>query len=811
MVSFRVNASSQLGPYELIRRIGIGGMAEIYLAKTTGIGGFEKYLALKVIHPKFVEDQDFIDMLIDEAKIAVQLTHTNVGQIFDLGCIDETYFIAMEYVDGKDLYQLTVHCADQGIQIPFDVVAFIGKEIASGLHYAHGKADAQGHPLNLIHRDVSPQNVLLSYEGQVKIVDFGIAKATQRRQQTESGVIKGKFHYMAPEQAWGDALDGRSDVFSAGICLYEMVAGEMLYHEERALVLLDKVRKADIPNLREKRPDIPPQLEAIIAKALARDRDDRFKSAGEFHGALSAFLYGQWPSFSRHQVGDFLRDAFSQDAEKAPTVEEADPSSSAVSADASEPLMQAEEFDRTIGRSVIFSLNDLHDPEAEASSLDNASNSAEYADHDQTIASSYVLDGIPPEYLAQDDDQAEASVDEAPSSTEEWDESVEKTELLDTSIFQQAAEGRSDLPDFDGSSDGPTSLFDQPVLAQPKTLSKEGEAQTQNVSKRSAQSRRESMPPPRLKPASQSARSARVPRQNRISNPERAPAQSMPPTAERPKLEDLRREKARAKILEAHIPSETAEPRQTTAMDGRARQEHRKVARVTTRTTLEHRTARGAHWRGFASALKTPQGVTVIALFALSVYAITTFLPNAIEPTKQVVNLRIDSQPVGARIVIDGQQTGRLTNATLPDFEIGRQHTVRVELEGYEAQVKVVTIRRDPMGVGEPTSLHRFFLRRSKGIINVTSSPPVAEIYLDGRYVGTTPMVLRDQDRRKDERLLLVRKDGFKEKKAKLVWGEQERLDFNATLEPLRPKNKALKSPNSTGRSKSRTPKSPAR
>ena len=218
-MSTRVEEGSRLGPYELIKRIGLGGMAEIYLARTTGIGGFEKYLALKVIHPKFAEDQEFIDMLIDEAKIVVQLNHVNVGQIFDLGCIDDAYYIAMEFVDGRDLYQLLVKCADDDVTIPFDIIAFVAKEAAAALQYAHTKTDRYGRPLNLIHRDVSPQNILLSFDGQVKLVDFGIAKTNQRRQQTESGVIKGKFFYMSPEQAWGDPLDPRSDVFSCGICL----------------------------------------------------------------------------------------------------------------------------------------------------------------------------------------------------------------------------------------------------------------------------------------------------------------------------------------------------------------------------------------------------------------------------------------------------------------------------------------------------------------------------------------------------------------------------------------------------------------
>ena len=298
---------SRFGPYELIKRLGYGGMAEIYLASTRGIGGFEKLLALKVLHARFAQDQDFVDMLIDEAKIAVQLAHVNICQVFDLGCIDDRYYIAMEFVDGRDVYQLMVQNAEDNVDVPFDIAAFIGREVAAGLHYAHNKTDRYRRPMNLVHRDVSPQNVLISFDGQVKLVDFGIAKATARRQQTESGVIKGKFFYMSPEQAWGDELDARSDVFSCGICLYEMIAGEMLYNEDEPMVLLDRVRNAKIVPLREKRPDVPRELERIINKALSKNRDDRHPSAAALQSELSAFLYGHWPGFGRHTVGDFVQ------------------------------------------------------------------------------------------------------------------------------------------------------------------------------------------------------------------------------------------------------------------------------------------------------------------------------------------------------------------------------------------------------------------------------------------------------------------------------------------------------------------------
>jgi hypothetical protein len=265
-------------------------MAEIYVATTTGVAGFEKRVALKVIHPNYSEDPDFVQMLIDEAKLAVQLQHANIVQTYDLGRVDDQYYIAMELIDGVDLYRLLRRASELDIAFPFEVVAFVGQEVSAGLDYAHKKRDQKGRPLEIVHRDVSPQNVLLSRGGEVKLVDFGIAKAAQRNQRTAAGVIKGKYYYMSPEQAWGDRVDARSDVFSTGILLYEMLVGQMLYLEEDLDLLLEKVRRASIPPPSTIRKGIPPELEAIVMKALKKRVDERWQSSGELGAALTRFL-----------------------------------------------------------------------------------------------------------------------------------------------------------------------------------------------------------------------------------------------------------------------------------------------------------------------------------------------------------------------------------------------------------------------------------------------------------------------------------------------------------------------------------------
>src|SRR5258706_1589434 len=282
-------------------------MAEIHLAKTKGIAGFEKYVALKMIHPNFAEDDQFIQMLVDEAKIAVQLTHGNIAQTFDLGRVGETYYITMEYVDGADLYKILRRASEQDLEMPLDVCAFVGKEISSALDHAHRKRDHTGKSLGIVHRDVSPQNVLISFAGEVKLVDFGIAKATMKARQTAVGVIKGKYYYMSPEQAWGDPIDFRSDIFSAGIVLYEMITGQMLYLEEDLHRLLDMARRADIKSPSTLRKGIPPQLERIVMHALAKVPGERYQSAGDFATDLERFLHAYSPVFTAAKLATLLK------------------------------------------------------------------------------------------------------------------------------------------------------------------------------------------------------------------------------------------------------------------------------------------------------------------------------------------------------------------------------------------------------------------------------------------------------------------------------------------------------------------------
>ena len=276
----------QFGKYALVSKIGTGGMAEVFLARTTVAQGLAKTLVIKKIHPAYAKSRQFVAMFVDEAKIALGLNHPNIVQVFDFGAVGDTYFLAMENVEGMDLLRLLQDCAKERRRIPYGLAAYIVQQLGKGLDYAHKKTDEFGEALAIVHRDISPQNVLVSWDGAVKIVDFGIARA--RHVTEDEGVIKGKFAYMSPEQARGEPVDCRSDVWSAGIVLHELVTGRPLF-AGRGKEALEQVKAGAIAPLRDAVPDVPAALERIVMRALAFHRDDRYPTARELVADLSRF------------------------------------------------------------------------------------------------------------------------------------------------------------------------------------------------------------------------------------------------------------------------------------------------------------------------------------------------------------------------------------------------------------------------------------------------------------------------------------------------------------------------------------------
>jgi serine/threonine-protein kinase len=292
-------ADRQFGPYQLVRQIAVGGMAEIHLAKTQGVAGFEKYVALKMIHPNFAEDDQFIQMLVDEAKIASVLRHANIARVYEFARAGGEYFIAMEHVDGKDMRTVLERCRTKKKPIPAEHAAYIAAEVGAALHAAHSAVDSRGRPLRIIHRDVSPSNIICSYAGEVKLCDFGIAKATLTRVQTKTGVIKGKVKYMSPEQAMGRKLDHRSDLFSLGTVMYEMLTLQAPFQAPTEIELIFAVRDARKTPVRELSPGVPEELVRIVDKAMTRSRAARYQSGEDLALELRIFLDRQVPGYRR--------------------------------------------------------------------------------------------------------------------------------------------------------------------------------------------------------------------------------------------------------------------------------------------------------------------------------------------------------------------------------------------------------------------------------------------------------------------------------------------------------------------------------
>ncbi|HSD71794.1 MAG TPA: TonB family protein [Thermoanaerobaculia bacterium] len=297
----------RFGQYELLERIASGGMAELFRARRSGVEGFQKIVAIKKILPHIADNDEFITMFADEAKVAAQLNHPNIVHIYDLGKIEAGgYFIAMEYVEGTDLRSVLRSGRHHDLPLPVPLAVYVASKVASALDYAHRRRDPRGEELRIVHRDVSPQNILISHEGEIKLCDFGIAKADRKVSQTESGALKGKLQYMSPEQAWGKPIDHRSDLFSLGCVLHEMLTGERLFRGDSDLTVLELVRKAEVTPPSRANREVPPALDAIVLKALAREPQDRYGTGSEMLRDLESVLYSYLPAPGSADVAIYL-------------------------------------------------------------------------------------------------------------------------------------------------------------------------------------------------------------------------------------------------------------------------------------------------------------------------------------------------------------------------------------------------------------------------------------------------------------------------------------------------------------------------
>ena len=302
----------RIGHYTILRRLAAGGMAEIFLARAVGIAGFEKLVIVKRMLPKLLHDAELVALFLHEARLAALLQHSNVVQVFDVGVVEDSYFFAMEFVHGQDARHILKAAAQRRVDVPLDVALTIIRDVCAGLHYAHEKLGQDGKPLGIIHRDVSPSNILVSYDGGVKLVDFGIAKARNRTIQTGYGKVRGKVSYMSPEQWQSRPLDRRSDLFSLGICLYELTTTSRLFRGSKEFAVMRKVMEEPVPSPCTVRPDYPPALAAIVQKALARDRELRYASAEQVQMDIETFAVQNGLTLSAVRVARFLETLFAE-------------------------------------------------------------------------------------------------------------------------------------------------------------------------------------------------------------------------------------------------------------------------------------------------------------------------------------------------------------------------------------------------------------------------------------------------------------------------------------------------------------------
>jgi serine/threonine protein kinase len=301
------------GKYLLVRKLAEGGMAEIFLAKQVGVEGFERNVVIKRMLPHLSQVQDFVTMFLDEARLAASLAHPNIVQLSDLGHADGCYYICMEYLAGEDFAAVLRTARRRNEHVPLHIVLRIIADAGAGLHAAHEATDTAGKPTNLVHRDISPSNIFVTYSGQVKVLDFGIAKAESRVSTTTAGIVKGKYQYMSPEQARGDVVDRRSDVFSLGVSMYEALTGIKPFARDNDLAILRAVLEGSYQPIRALRPDLPLELESIVVRSMAQDPEHRYPTALAMVQDIERFLGNTTSSGGAQQLSSYMVGTFGEE------------------------------------------------------------------------------------------------------------------------------------------------------------------------------------------------------------------------------------------------------------------------------------------------------------------------------------------------------------------------------------------------------------------------------------------------------------------------------------------------------------------
>ncbi|MFW5875837.1 MAG: serine/threonine protein kinase [Myxococcota bacterium] len=304
--------------YRVVERLEAGGMAEVFKGEATSVQGFKKRVAIKRVLPHLAQNKNFIGMFLDEARLGARLNHANIVTVFDIGAADNTYFIVMEFVDGGNLKSIMEALRKQGRTFPAKEAIYIAMETLHGLSYAHELTNEEGELMHLVHRDMSPPNILLSKRGEVKVTDFGLAKATTQLEKTDPGVVKGKFSYLSPEAALGQDVDARADVFALGVVLWEMLAGRRLFLGETDYQTVKLVQQANVPSISKLNPEVDEEFEQVLNGALTRDPNDRYQSAAEFGDALAGYLFSHRMKVTSYDIANLVKQTIGREPKAKP-------------------------------------------------------------------------------------------------------------------------------------------------------------------------------------------------------------------------------------------------------------------------------------------------------------------------------------------------------------------------------------------------------------------------------------------------------------------------------------------------------------
>ncbi|HEX2574444.1 MAG TPA: protein kinase [Polyangia bacterium] len=718
----------RLGQFRLLQQIATGATAEVFLAVADGAPGIlPRPLALKVFQSQFSDDSEFIRTLAEELRVAVQLHHPHVVETYDLGKVASSHYLALELVDGLDLFRLFQQAAEKKRSVPFPLAAYITAAVADGLDYAHQKTDSQGRPLEIVHRDVVPHNVLVGHNGDVKLGDFGLARVAGWGRGA-STVSKGKGQYMAPEQALGEPVDGRSDIYAAGVLLYEMLTGQMLYAEEDVERLLDRVRKGNILPPSMHRSDVPDDLEAIVMKALKKRPQDRYQTAGEMSRALQDWLKASAPSFKAQQIGEFIVEVTGKAARPGPARPAQNPKAAR-----SLPLKRE-------GFSVLQDLEPEESARSEASAKGGSrpagAHPARASEAPRGVAAGLASSaeaaspGRAPAGRPAAAPKAEAQAEEAEVSPEELD-AVEEDAPAAAEEEQPVAVEEVDAEPIEANANG--------TMAAPVTPLKRPSG---NVPVRSpwpkvmvggrpgaVQPRAEAMP----------AGGPSGPTEEAIASPPMAQAAGVAASVG-------------AQPVEKPLPIVPLSP----------------PVEVEPATTSDKGSSGGLlKW--------VLLGVIVLGALGAGGFVLWQRLQVQAFGTIDVVSV-----PPGATVRIDGQPVAGRTPVHIEKVNLEGTHRLTVDATGYQPWEREVSFEQGERGMEVQAVLSPF-----GGSLHVVSQPPGAEVVVNGRVRGQTPLDLGNLSLTEDV-VVEVKLAGYRSEKRTLVWAGQTKLDLALELAKAR-------------------------